>query len=428
MSHSVLGSHTYATDGSSKLTVTINNTIGISTVGTSTVVAGGPASHLAVTSAPVNATLGGTFTLVVTAEDAAGHVDPNASPQVSLQLTGTTAASLGGVTIVNSIHGVATLPGLSLSRVGLGYSIAVSTTSSLTGTTLTIGVTQPVDDFVGNGTTQPAIFRRTSVNLAQWYVKGAASLNGHAFGAGNLDVPFSGDYDGDGKADLLLYRPSMAQWFLAGSASGYHSVLFATFGSVNGDIPVPGNYNGSGTDVLAVYRPATGQWFIRGVSGSITFTRSQPGDLPVPGDYDNIGMDEPAIYRPSTGQWIIDAPTGGHTILFGGPNDIPVPGSYDATATNHAVEPAVWRPSTGQFFIHGPGGNRSIKFAVGDIPAPGDYSGIGVTEIAVYSPGTSQWYVLPPTDSKPALFATFGGPADIPVNAPYRYRALKLIN
>ncbi len=115
-----------------------------------------------------------------------------------------------------------------------------------------------------------------------------------------------------------------------------------------------------------------------------------------------------------------------HTITFGGAGDLPVPGAYDALTTGKAtVELAVWRPSTGQFFIDGPTGGRALQFAVGDVPAPGDYDGVGETEAAVYRPSTSQWLVYAPKATTPHVVAKFGGSGDTPTAAPYEYRALK---
>jgi hypothetical protein len=95
------------------------------------------------------------------------------------------------------------------------------------------------------------------------------------------------------------------------------------------------------------------------------------------------------------------------------------------TTGSPAVEPAVWRPSTGQFFIRTPGGGtRILQFAVGDIPAPGDYEGIGEPEVAVYRPSTGQWLVAAPNDKTPRIFATYGGLGDIPAASPYRYRVI----
>ena len=181
-----------------------------------------------------------------------------------------------------------------------------------------------------------------------------------------------------------------------------------------------------------MYRPTTGQWFIyAGGSGhNITLPVTFPiGSSPAPGDYDGVGKAEAAVYDPTTSEWIVLAPgaTATHVFArFGGLGDIPVPGAYDLLMTHsQALEAAVWRPSTGQFFIQGPNGNRILQFAVGDIPAPGDYDGTGQTEAAVYRPSTGRWLVVGPTDTAPRVFATYGGPADIPTASPYPFRALK---
>jgi hypothetical protein len=98
------------------------------------------------------------------------------------------------------------------------------------------------------------------------------------------------------------------------------------------------------------------------------------------------------------------------TISFGGSKDIPLPGAYDALTTLKAsVEPAVWRPATGQYFIRSPGGTRIVTFAVGDVPAPGDYDGVGQTEPAVYRPSTGQWLVVGPNDKSPRVVAGYAG-------------------
>jgi hypothetical protein len=73
--------------------------------------------------------------------------------------------------------------------------------------------------------------------------------------APGLSVPLTDavDYNGDGKADFTVYRPSTGQWFVFGAADS------TSFGSVN-DIPTPGDYNGDGVPDFAFFRPSTGQW------------------------------------------------------------------------------------------------------------------------------------------------------------------------
>ena len=57
------------------------------------------------------------------------------------------------------------------------------------------------------------------------------------FGA-STDIPTPGDYDGDGKTDAAVFRPSSSTWFAQGSTSG---TIIQQFGST-GDVPVPSEF------------------------------------------------------------------------------------------------------------------------------------------------------------------------------------------
>jgi len=293
-------------------------------------------------------------------------------------------------------------------------------------------------DYNGDGRTELQLFRRTTTSYLQWFVNGYGTLANVGFGAGSLDVPLSGDFFGTGKTDPALYRPSTAQWFVQNPSNNYVGQLLVTFGWPNHDVPVVADYYGTGVSVPGVYRPETGEFFVLGTPTSKVVVAPQPGDVPVPADYDNTGKAEFAVFRAGwNATWFILRPSGDVAqVHFGGPGDVPVPGAYDAvpafgaTATSRNVEPAVWRESTGQFFILGPAGGRVYQFAPGDVPAPGDYDGLGVTEPAVYRPSTGQFFVYGPNDDPgkpPRLLGQFGDPSQvsIPALAPYKYRALK---
>jgi hypothetical protein len=64
-----------------------------------------------------------------------------------------------------------------------------------------------------------------------------SSVSGNNFGLSE-DLPAPADYDGDGKADLAVFRPSQGFWYLLRTSAGLGGQSFGT----SGDIPTPNSF------------------------------------------------------------------------------------------------------------------------------------------------------------------------------------------
>ena len=217
--------------------------------------------------------------------------------------------------------------------------------------TITVTIVSVTSDYNGDGYSDPALFdRNTTTNQGQWLVQattppvGASPpiwfTSGYAFGPAN-SVPFQGDFDGDGEADLAYYQLSTATWFVRESKyanNATQGISSFTLGTPNSSTPVVGYFDPNGPDEMAVFTIVNGQgvWSIAGGVTPRTVTFGQAGDIPEPGNYDGLGYDQIAVYRPSTGQFLVLEPNGTtETLNLGvsGSKDlsslVPVPGAYD---------------------------------------------------------------------------------------------------
>jgi len=268
-----------------------------------------------------------------------------------------------------------------------------------------------VFDYDGDGKADVSVYR-PSTN--RWYVfkSSDSTVSETTFGIAG-DVPVPSDYDGDGKTDIAIFRPSSGDWWSLSSING--AQIFAHWGA-SGDIPRPSDFDGDGRADYVVFRPSDNFWYriSSGNGASSNGAFGLAGDKPVTGDFDGDGKSDKAIYRPSTGDWWYQSSLNGAQLAthWGISTDIPAPADYDGDGK---TDFAVYRPSTGVWYIINSSNFSFLIMNFGiaeDKPVPADYDGDGKADIAVFRPSTGTWYQMKTT----AGFAAqqFGISTDIP--------------
>ena len=144
-------------------------------------------------------------------------------------------------------------------------------------------------DYDGDGKRDFVVQRSEGTGQARfWMFQTTAGFSSVVFGT-PTDVIVPGDYDGDGKTDIAVARASAGQyaWFVRPSSTGVISgAPTAIVGASATDFFAQGDYDGDGKTDFAVWRPsstggASAFWVQGSTSGAFSLPFGQQGDYPV---------------------------------------------------------------------------------------------------------------------------------------------------
>jgi len=174
------------------------------------------------------------------------------------------------------------------------------------------------------------------------------------------DVPFMGDWDGDGVATPGLYRQSDGYVYVRDSNTQGIADTEFFFGDP-GDIPLVGDFDGDGRDSVSIWRTSEARVYVinelgedgKGLGAAEFFyDYGDPGDVPFVGDFNGDGIDTVGLYRQSSGfVYFRDTLTSGPaevSFFFGNPGDQILVGDWDGDGDDTV---GVFRPSTGRLHL-----------------------------------------------------------------------------
>jgi len=189
-------------------------------------------------------------------------------------------------------------------------------------------------DWNGDGKDTIGIYRNGVFYLRNSNTAGYADLS-FPFGSPG-DQPVAGDWNGDGKDTIGVYRSSTFTFYLRNSNSAVPPDMVFSLG-MPGDIGIAGDWNGDGKDTTGVFRPSNGVIYLKNTNqtgyADVALNYGLPGDKPVIGDWDHDGIDTIGVYRGST-FYLRNSNTIGYADIwfpFGMKGDMPISGNWDGS-------------------------------------------------------------------------------------------------
>jgi uncharacterized protein GlcG (DUF336 family) len=290
-----------------------------------------------------------------------------------------------------------------------------------------VGAQQVSSDFTGDGKIDVAVHNRQT---GEWYV---GRSSGSAFGielwaqsfgnrGASTEEIFVADFTGDGLADAAVHNLQTGEWFVGRSTGSAFAVeLWASaFGNLGAAVEqvVVADFTGDGKADVAILNKQTGAWFV-GISTGSTFViqqfaagfgnRGSAVEEVFVGNFNNDTSADVAIHDLATGDWYVGLSTGSSFAVsqfvagFGNlgaaverafVGDFTGDGMTDVAIQNKQTGDWFIGQSTGSAFVVTPWVSNfgTLGTAVENVFV-GDFNGDGKADVAIHNSDTGDWFV-----------------------------------
>ncbi|MBA2639864.1 MAG: M23 family metallopeptidase [Nocardioidaceae bacterium] len=171
------------------------------------------------------------------------------------------------------------------------------------------------------------------------------------------DVPVTGDWNGNGRTDVGVWRRMTQKYFLRLDGGQTREVVMGNLR----DVPITGDWNGDGVTEVGTFSPGKQEFRLRGASGAITaFSFGGVASVPVTGDWDGDRRTDVAVFDTRSTHWRYRDSRGRVTTEdFGGRGGLPFGGDWNGDGVDSA---GTWGPAQAKMQLERAQKPRSFTF------------------------------------------------------------------